>query len=63
MERGAVGWIIFGVVLLVDSLGFKQTRKWFVIDITYLKMRKPECWSKNDSIGAEANLSSYHSLV
>ena len=51
MERGAVGRIIFVVFLLVDSLGLERTRKWFVADIRYLKMRKAEYWSKNDSIG------------
>ena len=51
MERGAVGGIIFVVFLLVESLGLKRTRKWFVIDIMYLKMRKTECWSENDRIG------------
>ena len=50
-ERGAVGRIIFVVFLLVESLGLKRTRKWFVIDIMYLKMRKTECWSENDRIG------------
>ena len=49
MERGAVGWID----LLVDSLGpgTLTNLKWFVIDIMYLKMRKAECWSENDSFG------------
>ena len=42
-ERGAVGRIIFVVFLLVDSLGLERTRKWFAIDIMYLKMRKEEC--------------------
>ena len=51
MERGAIGRIIFVVFLLVDSLGLERTRKWFVADIRYLKMRKAEYWSKNDSIG------------
>ena len=55
MVRGAVGRIIFVVFLLVDSLGLKRTRKWFVIDIMYLKMRETECWSivtsENDRIG------------
>ena len=51
MERGAVSRIIFVVFLLVDSLGLERTRKWFVTDIKYLKMRKAEYWSKNDSIG------------
>ena len=51
MERGAVARIIFVVFLLVDSLGLERTRKWFVTDIRYLKMRKAEYWSKNDSIG------------
>ena len=51
MERGAVGQIIFVVFLLVDSLGLKRTRKWFVIDYMYLKLRKTECWSENDRIG------------
>ena len=51
MERGAVGQIIFVVFLLVDSLGLERTRKWFVINIMYPKMRKAECWSENDSIG------------
>ena len=51
MERGAVGRIIFVVFLLVDSLGLERIRKWFVTDIWYLKMRKAEYWSKNDSIG------------
>ena len=48
MERGAVGRIVFVVFLLMDSLGLEQTRKWFVIDIMYLKMRKTESWSEND---------------
>ena len=43
MERDAVGWIIFVAFLLVDSLGLERTRKWCVIDIMYLKMRKTEC--------------------
>ena len=51
MERDAVGRIIFVVFLLVDSLGLERSRKWFVTDIRYLKMRKVEYWSKNDSIG------------
>ena len=51
MEREAVGRIIFVLFLLVDSLGLERTRKWFVIDIMYLKMRKTECWSGNDRIG------------
>ena len=51
MERDALGRIIFVVFLLVDSLGLERTRKWFVIDITYLKMRKAKCWSENDGIG------------
>ena len=51
MERGAVGRIIFVEFLLVHSLGLERTRKWFVIDIMYLKMRKTECWSENDRIG------------
>ena len=51
MERDAVGRIIFVVFSLVDSLGLERTRKWFVIDIMYPKMRKAECWSENDSIG------------
>ena len=51
IERGAVGGIIFVVFLLVDSLGLERTRKWFVIDIINLKMRKTECWSENDRIG------------
>ena len=51
MERGAVGRIIFVVILPLDSLGLERTRKWFVIDIMYLKMRKAECWSENDEIG------------
>ena len=48
MERGAVGRIVFVVFLLMDSLGLEQTRKWFVIDIMYLKMHKTESWSEND---------------
>ena len=51
MERGVVGRIIFVLFLLVDSLGLERTRKWFVTDIRYLKMRKAEYRSKNDSIG------------
>ena len=51
MERGAVGRIIFVVFLLVGSLRLERTRKWFGIDIMYLKMRKAECWSENDRIG------------
>ena len=51
MERGAVGRIIFVVFLLVNSLGLERTRKWFVTDTRYSKMRKAEYWSKNDSIG------------
>ena len=43
MERGKIGWISFVVFLLVDSLGLERTRKWFAIDIMYLKMRKAEC--------------------
>ena len=50
MEQGALGRIMFVLFLLI-SLGLKQTRKWFVIDAMYLKMRKAECWSENDSIG------------
>ena len=38
MERRAVGRIIFVVFLLVNSLEFERTRKWFVIDIMHLKM-------------------------
>ena len=51
MERGGLGWNIFVVYLLVDSLGLELTRKWFVIDMMYRKMRKAESWSENDSIG------------
>ena len=51
MKRGAVGRIIFVEFLLVDSLGLERTRKWFVFDIMYLKIRKTECWSENDRIG------------
>ena len=51
MERGAVGRIIFVVFWLLDSLGLERTRKWFVTDIMYLKMRNAEYWSENDSIG------------
>ena len=51
MERGAIGRISFVVFLLVDSLGLERTRKWFVTDIRYLKTRKAEYWSENDSIG------------
>ena len=51
MARGGLGWIIFVVFLLVDSLGLQRTRKWFVVDTMYLKMRKAECWSQNNSIG------------
>ena len=43
MERDAVGRIIFVAFLLVDSLGLERTRKWCVVDIMYLKMRKTEC--------------------
>ena len=46
MERDAVGRINFVVFLLVDSLGLERPRKWFAIDIMYLKMRKAECWSE-----------------
>ena len=31
LERGAVGWIIFVVILLVESLGLEGTRKRFDI--------------------------------
>ena len=51
MERDAVGRIIFVVFLLVNSLGLERTRKLFVTDIRYLKMRKADNGSKNDSIG------------
>ena len=51
MERGAVGRNIFVVFLLMDSLEFEATRKWFVIDIMCLKMRITECWSENERIG------------
>ena len=51
MERGGLGWNIFVVFLLVDSLGLERTRKWFVTDMMYRKMRKAESWSENDSIG------------
>ena len=51
MERGAIGRISFVVFLLVDSLGLERTRKWFVTGIRYLKTRKAEYWSENDSIG------------
>ena len=51
MDRGAVGRIIFFELLLVDSLELERTRKWFVIDVMYLKMRKTECCSENDRIG------------
>ena len=51
MERGGLGWNIFVVFLLVDSLEFERTRKWFVIDMMYRKMHKAESWSENDSIG------------
>ena len=50
MEWGAVGWIVFDVFLLVDSLGLERTRKWFVVDIMYMKMHKAEWWSENDRI-------------
>ena len=50
MERGAGGRIIFVIFLLVDSLELEQTRKWFLIGIMYLKMRKAGYWSENDSI-------------
>ena len=63
MERGGVGWNIFALFFLVDSLGLERTRKWFVIDIMYRKMRKTESWSENDSIGEYAHLSSCNSLV
>ena len=51
MERGGLGWNSFVVFLLVNSLGHERTRKWFVIDMMYRKMRKAESWSENDSIG------------
>ena len=51
MERGGLGWNIFVVFLLVDSLVLERTRNWFVIDMMYRKMRKAESWSENDSIG------------
>ena len=61
MEQGAVGSIIFIACLLVDSLGLEQTRKWFVIDIMYLKMRKVECWSENDHI--DEYMLTYHLAI
>ena len=63
MERGKVGWNIFVVFLLVDSLELQRTRKWFAIDIMYLKLRKAGCWSENNGIAEQANLSSCRSLV
>ena len=51
MERGGLGWNILVVFLLVDSLGLERTRKWFVINMMYRKMRTAESWSENDSIG------------
>ena len=51
MDQDAVGRNIFVVFLLVNSLGLERTRKLFVTDIRYLKMRKAEYGSKNDSIG------------
>ena len=63
MEQDGVGWIIFVVFLLVDSLGLERTQKWFAIDIMYLKMHKAECWRENNGIGELANLSSCLSLV
>ena len=51
MERGGLGWNIFVVFLLVDNLGLEQTRKWFVNDMMYRKMRKAESWSEKNSIG------------
>ena len=60
MERGAVGRIVFAVFLLVDSLGLERTRKWFVIDIMYLKMRKTECWRRMIEL---ANRLTYHLAI
>ena len=51
MERGGLGWNIFVVFLLVDNLGLERTRKWFVIDMMYRKMREAESWSEKNSIG------------
>ena len=42
---------LVGLFLLVDSLGFERTRKWFVIDIMHLKMSKAKYWSQIDSNG------------
>ena len=60
MERDAVGRIVFAVFLLVDSLGLERTRKWFVIDIMYLKMRKTECWRRMIEL---ANRLTYHLAI
>ena len=49
------------IILLVDNLGLDQTRKWFVIDIMYLKMRKVECWSENDHI--DEYMLTYHLAI
>ena len=51
MERGGLDWNIFVVFLLVDNLGLERTRKWFVNDMMYRKMRKAESWSEKNSIG------------
>ena len=51
MERGGLVWNIFVVFLLVDNLGLERTRKWFVNDMMYRKMRKAESWSEKNSIG------------
>ena len=51
MERGGLGLKYFVVFLLVDNLGLERTRKWFVNDMMYRKMRKAESWSEKNSIG------------
>ena len=57
MERGELGQNIFVVFLLVDSLGLERTRKWFVIDIMYRKMRKRNLGVKMIAL---ANRLAYH---
>ena len=43
---------IFGEISDQNALFLMERGgKWFVIDIMYLKIRKAECWSENDSIG------------
>ena len=44
-------FLMFVVFLLVDNLGLERTRKWFVNDMMYRKMRKAESWSEKNSIG------------